>query len=119
MTESWKRIPKRGGYEASTLGRIRSTQFGQPRILTSHGGRVMIYLENEAGELKRYCVTVASLVLLAFRGKPRKGQLAYRFRGEDDRLSNIKYMTRTEAGALHKVKKPCSRSSTRRRVSPK
>lgn len=113
MAETWNKPPGYSGYEASTLGRIRSTQGTEPRILAVNDGRVVVY-KLVQGERKRECVTVARLVLLAFVGKPPKGCLAFRFKGSDDRPSNLKWASRSE---LFEATQRCSRSSTPRRVA--
>lgn len=111
MSEQWKEIPGYGGYQASNHGRIRSTQFGEPFFLSATDGRVVVYLKQGKAK-KRLCVTVASLVLLAFRGPKPEKMLALRYQGNDDRPRNVKWASRSEVYDFTQRKKPCDPPST-------
>jgi hypothetical protein len=73
MAERWKRIPGHPGYEASSLGRVRSVD----RTLSDGreaGGMVLALTEDKDGYLRvklgRRLVGVHTLVALAFHGPP-------------------------------------------------
>jgi hypothetical protein len=88
MHETWKALPGYPGYEASTLGRIRSLLAGTPRIRKPkrlNSGYLWLPLfrgsrSNTGG------MTVHRAVLLAFRGECPPGHEAAHHDG--DRLNN-------------------------------
>ena len=78
MGEVWRRIPMHPGYEASSLGRVRSVD----RTLTdgrTAGGVVLAQQEDKDGYLRvklgRKLIGVHTLVLLAFHGPPEARHL--------------------------------------------
>lgn len=107
--EIWKSIPGYSSYEASTIGRIRSidkliinnksTRFfsGKLRKLgKGAGGYFIILISNNAK--KQITQNVHSLVALTFLGPRPPGLEVAHLNGKktDNRLSNLKYCTRTE-----------------------
>ena len=93
MEEDWKQIPGLEKYEASTLGKIRSSKFKrQIKITLNKNGyeRVMYH----DGDIKDYH-TVARLILLTFIGIPLNGEEASHLNGKqkDNRLCNLKWET--------------------------
>lgn len=100
--EQWRDIPGWPGYQASNMGRVRSSRSSRssssPRVrkaaVATNGFR-MLSLRRDG---KAYQKTVHSLVLLAFIG-PRPDVLETRhLNGDalDNRLSNLKYGTHDE-----------------------
>ena len=102
--EEWKRIPGFDGYEASTLGRIRSLKYKTPRIL-KRGHNLRGYPQHHVsvGGVDS-TVTVHRLVALAFFG-PRLGDMQTNHKDgdkENARPSNLEYIT-GEANHRHAV----------------
>lgn len=105
--EAWRPIPRFRGYEASSLGRIRSWRklgrYGgtatQPRILTQHSNRYDKYLAvdmTEAGKTTR--VRVHRLVGEAFYGPLPAGLETRHLDGDsrNNRADNLRYGTKAE-----------------------
>lgn len=99
--ERWAEIPTLPGYRASTLGRVRSVD----RFLSDGrfcGGEMLTAKPDDDGYLyvtifqrRRH---VARLVLLAFRGLPRRNDLDAKHKNgirEDCRLSNLEWGTKS------------------------
>lgn len=96
MSEEWLWIPgEHGRYEVSNLGRVRSHASSPPRILRT----------NARGKKQRASVkisgrrsSVARLVLVAFRGQPRSGEVCRHMDGDEsnDQLSNLEWGTQLE-----------------------
>lgn len=105
MREQWKPIIGYDGrYEASNLGRIRSSQWGRYRILrpaTQNGGYKYVNLHQDR---KGYARTVHRLVFEAFNGKlPKKIEVNHKDGDKaNNRLSNLDQMTRSE-NLLHRI----------------
>ncbi len=104
-TEIWKPVPSyEDRYEVSSLGRVRSLyhRWGrrkQARILIGsvQDGRRSHALGDGSGHpKKRWCV--ARLVLLAFVGSPKAGQVSRHWNGDssNDRLENLRWGTQKE-----------------------
>ena len=114
MQEQWKDIPGyEGRYQASTLGRIRSvshkvrigkSRFGKECYRTMRGrvlkpgqycksGHISVVLDHKAAG-----TPVHQLIMLTFVGSPPIGTEILHINGvpTDNRLSNLRYGTRTE-----------------------
>ena len=110
MKEIWKDIPGYVGfYQASNKGRIRSLDFYVPcgrggagwrlvkgRVLRPGGRKPSGHMTVALG--KGNSQGVHCLVLLAFVGKPKRGQegLHLNHKPSDNRLSNLKWGSRSE-----------------------
>ena len=106
MGELWRPIPGYPGYEASSLGRVRSVA----RVITySNGrqyrksGRILRPVLNTEGYWKvtpgkGKTATVHTLVLLAFRGPRPSGQDCRHLNDirTDNRVENLEYGTRSQ-----------------------
>lgn len=102
--EIWKDIPGYSGYQASTLGRIRSFWMHRKHYLvtTPH----ILKTWNRTGyraielcvEKKRNLLAVHCLVLLAFVGPPPKSMECLHCDGNkiNNKLTNLRYGTRSE-----------------------
>lgn len=95
MKERWRKIPGFDGYYASSAGRIRSHRKSVARVLKPsyvHG-----YPSYSLMPGKRF-MQAHRLVLMAFRGLPRKGFEAAHLNGkrQDARLSNLRWVTASE-----------------------
>lgn len=103
-TEEWRSIPGREGrYEVSSFGRVRSLRHVNGRINRLRATPLILaqvmkcgyrYVSLGTGIAKR----VNRLVLIAFHGKPRKGDEAAHQDGDklNNRSDNLKWMTTTE-----------------------
>lgn len=94
MTEQWREIPGWPGYEASSLGQIRSkrgikTPFEDPKGYL----RVKLWSQSKAKNLR-----VSGLVALAFHGPAPTGHVVRHRNGvnDDNRSGNLRYGTRSE-----------------------
>lgn len=105
--EIWEDIPRHPGYQASTLGRIRSTD----RITLCKTKRTSprkrlgknlkpFYKTNGylRVDLCGKCYTVHSLILTTFKGERPKGCVAMHLndKKDDNRLINLKWGTQSE-----------------------
>lgn len=95
-TEEWKPIPNTIGYEASTLGRIRSPKTilkPQPHTI----GYQIVGVRFEGSARIKTC-TVHSLIAMAFIGpRPTKYVVAHRNHDkQDNRPDNLHYQTYRE-----------------------
>jgi hypothetical protein len=115
MVEKWRQIPGfNGRYEASSLGRIRST--GAPHPQRAKSGRIaMIHrrarvlslgskaLGYKCVELAGKSYAVSRLVCLAFHGTCPEGYQCAHLNGDpsDNRPTNLKWTTISE-NQLHK-----------------
>lgn len=113
-TEQWQPIPGyEGRYEASDLGRIRSTGFycgnrwgtrtwraGRVRRLTpAESGHLTVDLVDDDGVVKTF--KVHRLVLLSFVGEPPRGQQFGLHENDvpwDNRLANLRWGSGSENG---------------------
>lgn len=87
--EKWLPIPGYEGlYEASSLGRVRNKRgnIKAQRLHESAGG--WLYLKTDlCKEGKRKTFRIHRLILMAFRGLPKKGQVG-RHMGDGDAMNN-------------------------------
>lgn len=103
LSEIWRPIPGFDGYEASSLGRIRS-----PNFVWRHGKRVphqgRVLKQTAASRHKRLRVPigghqryVSRLVLMAFEGPPPPGTECCHNNGDitDNTLTNLRWDTRS------------------------
>ncbi len=102
--ESWRPIPGVSGYEASNLGRVRSTRRKQPKILRATAGpcgfrTVQVSALIGGGTCRR----VGSLIALAWVGPRPKGAEVRRLDGDplNDKADNLAYGTLQEACTDH------------------
>ena len=107
MGEVWLAIPGFDGYEASSLGRIRSVdrRLSDGRLA---GGVILTATEDDNGyprvtlslDGRPRTVQVHQLVLLAFRGRCPRGKETRHLNGvrNDNRLSNLAYGTHSQNG---------------------
>lgn len=90
--EVWRKVPGFSLYEASDMGRIRSTNYkrsGIVRVLAPHvtGGYLQTMLQND---YKKYItVKVHKIITLTFYGERKEGQEVNHIDG--DKLNNAKY----------------------------
>lgn len=114
MREIWKDIPGyEGKYQASTEGRIRSVERKVKGRCHFTGGVFERTVKGKVLSPGKYCKTghlsvvlghgtvgkpVHQLILLTFEGKPKDGREVLHINGNpsDNRLSNLRYGTRTE-----------------------
>lgn len=104
-TEEWRPVVGLPGYEASSLGRIRSwlARKPEPRILTlsmSLKGYQVVNTKSPTGTWR--VRTVHSLVLMAFRGpRPESASDVRHLNGvrTDNRIRNLKWGTSLENAA--------------------
>lgn len=96
--EEWREIAAWPGYEVSSLGRVRSTKFNFPRIISmapSRGGylRVRLWSGNRARQ-----VLVAGLVAEAFLGPRPDGQEVRHYNDDksNNTVANLLYGTRSQ-----------------------
>lgn len=100
--ENWKPIPGYPRYEASSIGRVRTSfdrlgrQLAEPRILAqskTKKGYLRVALTNADGERHHF---VQRLVLTAFVGPRNPGQEACHNNGDrsDNRAENLRWDTR-------------------------
>jgi hypothetical protein len=105
MGEEWARVPGYDGhYMASTLGRIKSLPRKTPagwrggKVLQGRvcDGYIRMCLSWNDG--RQFDVRAHRLVMLAFRGPPKPGQICRHLNGEraDNRLRNLRYGTHSE-----------------------
>lgn len=109
MKEIWKAIPKFSRYEASNLGRIRSTNYknsGKVKILKpalAKDGYLKTMLLNDCG---KYCSwTVHRFITLTFLGeKPQKLEINHKDGNKlNNAIDNLEYVTKSE-NLLHAYK---------------
>lgn len=94
MTEEWRAIPGWDGYEASSLGRIRSSNGVKAPFPDFKGyRRVKLWRHSKARNMR-----VNRLVAAAFHGPLPPGNVVRHRNGvnNDDRASNLQYGTRSE-----------------------
>lgn len=116
MAEVWKVIPGFAGYEASSLGRIRSNRCGgihgaaltrsRPKVmvgLVSHDGYRRVGVRDDTG--KRRTIYVHQLVLFTFVGPRPEGQEASHVSGDqlDNRPENLRWETKPENNSRKKA----------------
>ena len=103
--ENWIPIPGRDGYEVSDLGRVRSLDREVPHRTSGKltlRGRILkpstIAKQYPAVTLQGKLLSIHSLVLLAFRGEPKTGEVVRHLNGNprDNRLENLEYGTPKE-----------------------
>ena len=98
LVEEWRQIPFAPDYEASNLGRVRSNKTVHPRVLTRRrdsNGYVEYHFRTGGRSLYR---RGAQAVLAAFRGPQPPNHDCCHINGDrtDDRLSNLRYGTRSQ-----------------------
>lgn len=95
-----KEIPRYPGYYASNNGLIYSVRSGEIRVLAQrkHKGYMHVSVRRDDGTGKRWKEPVHKLVLLAFSGEPKLGQLCRHLNGNplDNRYVNLKWGTPKE-----------------------
>lgn len=100
--EKWKTIPNFSGYEASTLGNIRSLNYkrtGKVKVLKpglSPDGYLKTMILDDNGKYRSW--TIHLFVALAFIGEKPDGLEIDHINGikTDNRLENLEYVTRSE-----------------------
>jgi hypothetical protein len=113
--EQWRQIPEHDGYDASTLGRIRS--WWHTHGWVGQKSKIMSFWTNKKGyrvvTLKRGPTQIQPLILAAFVGPRPEGLQARHLDGNpgNNRLSNLKYGTAKENGE-DKVRHGTSRQGT-------
>lgn len=92
-SEEWRPIPGWPGYEASSLGRIRSPRKVLAQHITRNG-----YLITIMSNKKSKTVSVHKHVLLAFVGDPPEGTECRHLNGirTDNRIENLTWGTHSE-----------------------
>ena len=105
--ERWKDIPgTQGRYQASTLGRIRSTGVrGKVRVpYKTRPGYCLVNLCPRRKQTKSFLVH--RLVLATFRGPPPKGLQCDHKNGirHDNRLSNLRWVTPSTNSRLRGIR---------------
>lgn len=94
MTEEWREIPGWPGYEASSLGQIRS-KHGIKALFPDIKGylRVKVWQHSKSRNMR-----VSGLVALAFHGPAPAGHVVRHINGinTDNRAENLAYGTRSE-----------------------
>lgn len=108
--EIWKKVPNFVGYEVSNLGRVRSYLWNRgpmkktPKILKPgyNGGGYLFVRLCSKGTITN--MLVHRIVLLAFVGKPHKGQQCAHLNGDrkNNRLENLKWCSVSENHS-HKI----------------
>lgn len=105
MREVWKPIANFPGYDASSLGRVRSWRYNKGVLLVP---RLLRPVPRDSGHLKvsispdrtvrAKCVYVHTLVMLAFRGPCPPGYQCRHLNGDpaDNRLGNLRWGTAKE-----------------------
>lgn len=91
--EIWKNIDNYEGYQVSNKGRIRKIFY--PKIQTCYKGYqyVPLYKKNKK---KAICVKVHRLVIEAFKGKSLLQVDHINENKQDNRISNLQYLTNRE-----------------------
>ena len=100
--ERWSPIPGAEPYEASTWGNVRNSTTGHTLSASSSAGYPSVMLSLEGGAGRAY---VHRLVLMAFAGMPRDGQIGLHGDGDktNNRLENLRWGTYSE-NALDSVR---------------
>lgn len=117
--ERWRPVVGIEGYEVSDQGRVRSLKYSVPMVMNTHDtrqGYVRVILRSDGRNLGR---TVHSLVLEAFVGpRPKRHVCEWKNRRIwDNRLSNLKWSTRSESKCmLRPYKAPTTAKLTERQV---
>lgn len=104
MSEVWKPIPGRKGYEVSDLGRLRSLdrvviRSGDwrrgPHKVRLKGQLIALSPDGEGYPNYQPVGKIHNLVMLAFVGKPPRGKQVCHNNGinDDNRLTNLRYDT--------------------------
>jgi len=115
MKEIWKPVPGFGGhYEVSNYGRVRVlprvvkkfykktnktiTQFYNGRLLNPCKNELNYFFVHIGVDLKKYNIGVHHLVLLAFHGRPKKGEECRHLNGFPwcNRPGNLRWGTHAE-----------------------
>lgn len=102
-SEEWNDVPGYPGYQASTLGQVRSFRRGAPRILRRGKGKSdypTVTLFSEEG--RPHCMAVHRVVLLTYRGPRPPGHEARHFpdrNKQNCRLANLSWGTRAQNDA--------------------
>ena len=102
MIETWKRIPNFSRYEASNLGRLRSTNYknsGKTKVLKpaiAKDGYYQTMLQNDEGKYKSW--KVHKFITLAFYGPPPEGLEVNHIDGvkSNNNIDNLEYCTHQE-----------------------
>lgn len=94
IEEKWKEIPDFNKYEVSTLGKVRRIGSEHNKKLTlNKGGYLVVCLYNDN---KRYVKLVHRLVLETFTGFSKLHVNHINEHKQDNRLSNLEYMTQSD-----------------------
>tara|TARA_R100001244_G_scaffold132127_2_gene107213 strand:+ start:1318 stop:1890 length:573 start_codon:yes stop_codon:yes gene_type:complete len=96
--EEWKEIPGFEDYQASNKGKVKSIKFNKDKILKpslNSSGYHQVALSLDG---KSKTITVHKLVLISFKGIPKKGMEGCHNDGvrTNNDLSNLRWATRTE-----------------------
>ena len=103
MDEEWRDIPNYPGYQASNLGRIRSTKNKEIKVLKQFEKLYGYYKVNLFINGVSNTMSVHRLVLMSFNGLPMKGEECDHINRNpsDNRIENLRWVTRSQ-NALNK-----------------
>jgi hypothetical protein len=98
VDEEWRDIPGYPGYQASNLGRIRSTKFQEIKILKQFKKLYGYYKINLFINGVSYTMSVHRLILMSFNGIPMNGEECDHINRNpsDNRIHNLRWVTRSQ-----------------------